>query len=144
MVVWKTSASITRHSNNRFHLPVCFLGHSLHSLADFRSVLRICANSIQFLPGPLLAKFESDLGESAEGLGTHYQNSAHTLSNYLSPGAGGLMQVQQLFLGATWQKAEAEFVKAWHSVGAAVREGQEIGTFLHFSDLSNPHRNTQR
>ena len=37
------------------------------------------------------------------------------------------MQVQQLFLGATWLKAEAEFVRAWHAVGEAVRVGQEIG-----------------
>lgn len=93
-----------------------------------QSVLRICANSIQFLPTPLLQKLESELGESADGLSTHYQKSAQILSNYLSPGEGGLKQVQQLFLGATWLKAEAEFVKAWHAVGAAVREGQEIGT----------------
>jgi hypothetical protein len=39
------------------------------------------------------------------------------------------VQVQQLFLGATWLKAEAEFVKSWHALTAAAREAQEIGAY---------------
>lgn len=90
-------------------------------------VLRMCANSAQFLPPSLLATLESELGDSAEGFGTRYQAAAQTLSNFVPPGEGGLVQVQQLFLGAMWLKAEAEFVKSWHALAAAAREAQEIG-----------------
>ena len=90
-------------------------------------VLRMCASSAQFLPPPLRAKLESELGESAESFGTRYQTAAQTLSNFVPPGEGGLVQVQQLFLGATWLKAEAEFIKSWHALAATAREAQEIG-----------------
>lgn len=64
-------------------------------------VLRMCANSAQFLPPSLLASLESELGDSAEGFGTRYQTAAQTLSNFIPPGEGGLAQVRQQFLGAT-------------------------------------------
>ncbi|CAM1503485.1 Fc.00g010760.m01.CDS01 [Cosmosporella sp. VM-42] len=90
-------------------------------------VLRICANSTQFLPFPALSRMESDLGESMDTLGADYQSAAQTISDYLPPGAGGLVQCQQLFLAATWFKAEAHFVRSWHALAAAVRQAQEIG-----------------
>jgi hypothetical protein len=90
-------------------------------------VLRICANSTQFLPLPLILKLESELGDSVEELSACYQRAAQKLSSFISPGTGGLEQVQQLFLGSTWLKAEADFVDSWHALGAAVREAQEIG-----------------
>lgn len=124
-MVWKTPIAIAWHSNNSFHLPVCLSGRDAScSLTDIPCLFRICANSIQFLLCSLVTKLEWGLGESAEGLSTHYQSSAQALSNLVPPGASGLMHVQQLFLGATWQKAQAEFVKSWHFVGAAVREAQ--------------------
>ena len=94
-------------------------------------VLRMCANSAQFLPPSLLASLESELGDSAEGFGTRYQTAAQTPSNFVPPGEGGLVQVQQLFLGATWltAEAEAEFVRSWHALTTAAREAQEIGAY---------------
>lgn len=102
---------------------------SMPTIAFTCLVLRMCANSAQFLPPSLLASLESELGDSAEGFGTRYQTAAQTLSNFVPPGEGGLVQVQQLFLGATWLKAEAEFVKSWHALAAAVREAQETGAY---------------
>ncbi|RYP07683.1 hypothetical protein DL765_009048 [Monosporascus sp. GIB2] len=90
-------------------------------------VLRICANASQFVPGQLRTTLEAELGDSVESLSSRYQSSANILSSCNTPGEGGLMQVQQLFLGATWQKAEANFIESWHALAAAAREAQEIG-----------------
>lgn len=92
-------------------------------------VLRICANSTQFLPATMIAELESELGDSINRVGESYQRAAQKLSAFVTPGAGGITQVQQLFLGATWLKSEAEFIESWHALGAAVREAQEIGVF---------------
>jgi len=90
-------------------------------------VLRVCANSSQFLPSTLRGRIESELGDSAKELGVRYQAAANTLSNAIRPGAGGLVQVQQHFLDAIWLKNEAEVIDAWHALATAVRVAQEIG-----------------
>ena len=89
-------------------------------------VLRICASSAQFLKSDLVERLEAELCESVESLSSRYQTAAQILSDCVPPGEGGLFQVQQLFLSATWQKAEAEFAKSWHTLAAAVRAAQEI------------------
>lgn len=101
--------------------------HNISDIVFAGLILRICANSTQFLPSQLRSRIESELGDSAEKLSTYYHNAAEKLNSFFAPGIGGIAQVQQLFLGATWWKAEAEFVLSWHALGAAVRHGQEIG-----------------
>jgi hypothetical protein len=90
-------------------------------------VLRICANSTQFVARSALTQLEAELGDSMDNLSASYQSAAQTLSDFLPPGAGGLVNAQQLFLGSTWLKAEADFVMSWHALGTAVREAQELG-----------------
>ncbi|KAH6894356.1 N-terminal binuclear Zn cluster-containing/DNA binding domain-containing protein [Thelonectria olida] len=89
-------------------------------------VLRICSNSMQFLSAASKSHLESDLGDSATNLGNLYHSAADTLSSLLPAGSGGLLNAQQLFLGATFLKAEAEFLDSWHVLAAAVRQAQEI------------------
>jgi hypothetical protein len=89
--------------------------------------LRICANSTLYLTSSALKTLELDLGESAENLSCGYQEAAKLLSDYVSPGEGGLAQVQQLFLSSTWLKTRAEYVKSWHALALAIREAEEIG-----------------
>ncbi|UKZ76908.1 hypothetical protein TrVFT333_004623 [Trichoderma virens FT-333] len=90
-------------------------------------ILRICANSTQFLSPQNSSQLESDLGDSVRDLSKSYHEAAQTISGFLSPGSGGLVNAQQLFLSATWHKGEADFVRSWHELGAAVRQAQEIG-----------------
>jgi hypothetical protein len=92
-------------------------------------VLRICSNSTQFLTPSDIHRFESELGESISVLGANYNTAAQTLSDYLPSGSGGLSNAQQLFLAATWSKAEGDFVSSWHQLAAAVRHAQEIGSW---------------
>lgn len=99
-------------------------------------LLRICANSTQFISSATKFQLESDLGDSAESISRDYHAAADILSDFLPAGAGGLVNAQQLFLGATWLKAEAEFVKAWHQLAACVRQGQEIGGFTKPHEVS--------
>jgi hypothetical protein len=110
-------------------------------------VLRICSNSTQFLSTASKSHLESDLGDSATNLGSLYHSAADTLSGLLPAGSGGLLNAQQLFLGATFLKAEAEFLDSWHVLAAAVRQAQEIGMFsngalkLHFHVVHIAKRN---
>ncbi|ETN36939.1 uncharacterized protein HMPREF1541_07926 [Cyphellophora europaea CBS 101466] len=68
------------------------------------------------------------LGENALSLGQRYHHAAAQLSRSFKPGSAGLEQVQQLFLAAYWFKSEAMFAEAWHSLGAAIHEAQELGS----------------
>ncbi|KAL6412170.1 N-terminal binuclear Zn cluster-containing/DNA binding domain-containing protein [Ilyonectria robusta] len=106
---------------------------SISGIAMACLLLRICANSTQFISSTTKSQLESDLGDSVESISKDYHGAADILSDVLPAGAGGLVNAQQLFLGATWLKAEAEFVKAWHQLAACVRQGQEIG--IHLDDL---------
>ena len=93
-------------------------------------VLRICANSAQYLDSELTERFETELSDSTESLSLRYQTAAQTLSDFIPPGEGDLSQVQQLFLSAIWLKAEAEFAKSWHALAAAIRVAQELSKLL--------------
>jgi hypothetical protein len=66
-------------------------------------------------------------GADIETIAERYHLAAERLSRSFNPGEGGRMQVQQLFLAATWYKAAANFVQGWHTLGTAIREAQEIG-----------------
>lgn len=92
-------------------------------------VLRICSVSIQYLDAAGQLKLEAELIETAQKLTEAYHDAAEALGRSISPGKGGLMQVQQLMLSLFWFKAEAKFVNSWHALGAAIREAQEQGEY---------------
>jgi hypothetical protein len=92
-------------------------------------ILRICANSTQFMSPNTSSQLEVDLGDSVQNLSKAYHDAAQTISSFITPGTGGLLHAQQLFLAATWHKGEADFVRSWHELGAAVRQSQEIGMY---------------
>ncbi|KAJ3515239.1 hypothetical protein NM208_g14986 [Fusarium decemcellulare] len=109
-------------------------------------VLRVCSNSIQFLSIDTQSRIESDLGESVASLTKRYHAAANNLGDLIPPGVAGLVHAQQLFLGATWSKAEANFVDSWHMLAASVRQAQEIGidTDSATSDMTGFERDSRR
>ncbi|RSL83293.1 hypothetical protein CEP51_004607 [Fusarium floridanum] len=100
---------------------------AMTTIAFTSLILRVCSNAIQFLPKDGQDRLESELGDSASDLSQLYHEAANALSDLLPPGVAGLVNAQQLFLGATWLKAEASFVESWHMLAGSVRQAQEIG-----------------
>ncbi|RSL49201.1 hypothetical protein CEP53_009246 [Fusarium sp. AF-6] len=100
---------------------------AMTTIAFTSLILRVCSNAIQFLPKDGQDRLESELGDSTTDLGRLYHETANSLSDLLPPGVAGLVNTQQLFLGATWLKAEASFVESWHMLAGSVRQAQEIG-----------------
>lgn len=90
-------------------------------------LLRVCACSAQFLQPDTQQRLEVEMGEDMQTLTERYHHAAQELSNTLGPGQGGPLQVAQLFLTASWYKAEAQYIQAWHALGSAIREAQELG-----------------
>ena len=66
------------------------------------------------------------MGDSVQNLSRTYHDAAQTISAFLSPRCGDLVNAQQSFLAATWHKGEADFVRSWHELGATVRLVQEM------------------
>lgn len=91
-------------------------------------LIRVCAVSSQYLEDSLKQRLELELGEKAQSMTERFHATAQKLSSSIPRGAGGVIQVQQLFLEASWWKSEANMVEAWHSLSSAIREAQEIGT----------------
>lgn len=104
-------------------------------------LLRVCACSAPYLDSDHQQKLESELGESIQSLSESYHHAAKQLSNTIGPGKGGLTQIQQLFLTATWYKSESLFIESWHTLSACIHEAQELGMFdispLFLEKLSN-------
>jgi hypothetical protein len=92
-------------------------------------LLRVCAVSTQYLQASLLQRLESELGEKAQTMTERFHKAAQKLSASIPQGKGGIVNVQQLFLAATWYKGEACMVESWHALSVAVREAQEISMF---------------
>ncbi|PYH87147.1 hypothetical protein BO82DRAFT_408285 [Aspergillus uvarum CBS 121591] len=90
-------------------------------------LLRICACATLCLDFDARQKLETELGENAQNMAEQYHHTAKQLSSTIAPGKGGLTQVQQLFLNAVYYKSEAQFVEAWHALGAAIHQAQELG-----------------
>jgi hypothetical protein len=72
-------------------------------------------------------KLDQELGETTQSLTERCHHAARRLSNTISPGKGGLTQIQQLFLSTLWFKTEALFIESWHELAAAIHEAQELG-----------------
>lgn len=90
-------------------------------------LIRVCAVSAQYLEQSLRQRLELELGEKAQSMTERFHVTAQKLSASIPRGSGGVIQVQQLFLEASWWKSEANTVEAWHSLSSAIREAQEIG-----------------
>jgi hypothetical protein len=90
-------------------------------------LIRVCACSSQYLDYEIQTKLESELGESIQTLSESYHHTARQLSNTITPGKGGLAQIQQLFLTAAWFKSESLFVESWHTLSSCIHEAQELG-----------------
>lgn len=98
-------------------------------------LLRVCAVSAQYLEDSLKQRLEIELGEKAQSMTERFHAAAQKLSSSIPRGAGGVMQVQQLFLESSWWKSEANMVEAWHSLSSAIRGAQEIGKKPIFSRM---------
>lgn len=92
----------------------------------------ICACATQHLDLDIKPKIEADMGEVAEQLTERYHAAAQELSNAIPVGHYHLLNVQRMLHSIYWYKSEARFVEAWHLIGAAVRESQELGTSSSF------------
>jgi hypothetical protein len=102
-------------------------GLEMSDIAFTGLVLQMCATAVQFASTHTLQMLESELGEAPASFSLRYHNAARRLGAFIPPGEGGLLHVQQLFLGASWLKAEAELTNTWHTLASAIREAQEIG-----------------
>lgn len=99
-------------------------------------LIRICAVSAQYLEPSLKQRLELELGEKAQSMTERLHAAAKRLSASVPRGSGGVIQVQQLFLEASWYKSEAHVVESWHALSASIREAQEIGRWHKLSSTS--------
>ncbi len=90
-------------------------------------ILRICACSAQYLPPDLRTSIQLEFNTNGETLSQRFHEAAQKLSATITPGTGGLTQIQQVFVSAFWFKSESRWIESWHALGAAIREAQEIG-----------------
>lgn len=90
-------------------------------------LIRVCAVASQYLDDSLKQRLEIELGETTQDMTERFHAAARKLSSSIRRGAGGLVQVQQLFLESSWWKSEANMVESWHSLSSAIREAQELG-----------------
>lgn len=90
-------------------------------------LLTICSCATQHLHLDDKPQLESDFGESVDVLTERYLFAARELSNSIPDGHYHFLNVQRLLHAIYWYKSEARFVEAWHLIGAAVREAQELG-----------------
>lgn len=104
----------------------------------------MCAVSAQYLEKSLKQRLELELGEKAQSLTERFHAAAHKLSATIPRGAGGVVQVQQLFLDASWWKSEANVVQSWHALSVAIREAQEIGKLSPAVGETSQRRETLR
>ncbi|KAK0747779.1 fungal-specific transcription factor domain-containing protein [Apiosordaria backusii] len=98
-------------------------------------ILRVCACSLHFIiDNSVKERLETELKADAVTFAQRMHNAADKLSTSISPGKGGLIHVQQLFLTAFWYKSAEKWTEAWHALSRAIRAANEIG--LHRDSLS--------
>lgn len=89
-------------------------------------VLSLCSLALQYLPTQLREHIENELGDDVQLLTKRYHKAARQLSDFSALDTSDLIHVQQPFLTAAWFKGEGFYTKAWHCLGAATREAQEL------------------
>ncbi|KAK0734873.1 fungal-specific transcription factor domain-containing protein, partial [Lasiosphaeria miniovina] len=98
-------------------------------------ILRVCAcSALYIIDNNVKQRLETELKVDAVTLARRLHGEAEKLSTSIPPGKGGLVQVQQLFLTAFWFKSAEKWTEAWHALGTAIREANEIG--LHRDSFS--------
>ena len=90
-------------------------------------LLMVCACAIQQVGEASRQRIEHSLGESAEQLSDKFHNAARELGSAIPIGKYHLNSVLWQLHSCYWFKAEAKFLDAHHVLGAAIREGQELG-----------------
>lgn len=92
-------------------------------------ILRVCACAAQDISPANQQKLEAELGDPVTTLNARLHDASRRISGLIRPGKGGIVQVQQLLLTASWLKGESMFVDAWHTLCSAIHEAQELGIF---------------
>jgi hypothetical protein len=71
---------------------------------------------------------EFELACNSQTLTERFGDAAETLSKSFPASETSLERVQEQFLKGAWLKSESKIVESWHSLGATIREAQELGT----------------
>ncbi|CUS12744.1 unnamed protein product [Tuber aestivum] len=127
-------ATFMAHLNEWFE--ICAAKDSPHSpvkkkiLSQFPALLlQVLAIALQMLPREH-HKFMGQLNLGKENfytLSATYSSTACELASLISASSPTLPRVQQWFLRSSWLKSEGRAVEAWHALGQAIREAQEMG-----------------
>lgn len=89
-------------------------------------LLMVCACTIQQVKDQERERIEASLGETAETLSDRFHNAARELGGVIPLGNYHINNVLWRLHSCYWFKAEAKFLEAWHVLGEAIREGQEL------------------
>ncbi|KAI9154844.1 putative transcriptional regulatory protein-like protein [Paramyrothecium foliicola] len=87
----------------------------------------MCAAVIQHLHAESEAWKSLGYSGTPDQLTERMHQLGRTLAHSISARRYHLLNVQRVLHSIYWYKAEARFVEAWHDIGAAVREAQELG-----------------
>ena len=71
---------------------------------------------------------EFELACSSQAITKKFDGAADQISMAFNTPKTCLQRVQELFLKAAWLKSESRMVEAWHVLGRAIHEAQELGT----------------
>jgi hypothetical protein len=97
------------------------------SIAFTSLLLRACACSLQYLEIELRPRI-AELGD-LQTLTEKLHDAACKVNDTMTPGEGGLFQVQQLIMMSWWFKSETRFHESWHALAQAYLSAQELGGF---------------
>lgn len=87
----------------------------------------VCACATQHIELDVKPGMEAELGKTMEELTVEYHEVGQDLGNLIPVRQCHLLSIQAMLHSIYWYKAEAKFVEAWHLIGAAVRDSQELG-----------------
>jgi hypothetical protein len=71
---------------------------------------------------------EFELACSSQATTQKFDRAADQISTAFDTPKTCLERVQELFLKAAWLKSESRMIEAWHVLGRAIHEAQELGT----------------
>jgi hypothetical protein len=91
----------------------------------------VCACTIQQVEEQDRIRIEASLGDSSDKLAERFHNAARELGGVIPLGRYHINNVLWRLHSCYWFKAEAKFLEAWHVLGEAIREGQELGEWHH-------------
>ena len=79
---------------------------------------------------------EFELTCSSQAITDRFGIAADQISMTFDTPKTCLERVQELFLKAAWLKSESRMIEAWHVLGRAIHEAQELGTMTPRAVLS--------